>query len=48
MMTQEINFDEVLGKYRSDPFEYVDVRTKHTGQIRLKVREGSEFERTTG
>ena len=47
-MTQEINFEEVLGKYRSDPYEYVDVRTKHTGQIRFKVREDSEVARTTG
>ncbi|HIJ78087.1 MAG: hypothetical protein OEY01_02110 [Desulfobulbaceae bacterium] len=47
-MTQDINFEAVISKYRSDPYEYVDVRTKHTGQIRFKVREGSEVEGATG
>lgn len=45
---QEIDFDNVIGKYRNDPYEYVDVCTRHTGQIRFKVREGSEVEGPTG
>lgn len=43
-MTQEIDFDSIISKYRSDPYDYADVRTIHTGQIRFKVREGSEVE----
>ena len=31
-MDQDINFDEVINKYRSDPYEYLDVVTPHTGR----------------
>jgi hypothetical protein len=47
-MTQEIDFDSVINKYRSDPYDYADVRTIHTGQIRFKVREGEEVEGPAG
>ncbi len=39
-MFDEINFDEIINKYRSDPFEYEDVITPHTGRVKFKVSEG--------
>ena len=48
MEHQDIDFDSIIGKYRSDPYEYVDVRTLHTGQIRFKVGEGDKVENATG
>ncbi|MFZ5775003.1 MAG: hypothetical protein ACOY3Z_05920 [Thermodesulfobacteriota bacterium] len=47
-MTQEIDFDAIIAKYRSDPFDYLDVHTIHTGQVRFKVGEGSSVEGPTG
>ncbi len=39
-MANEIDFDEILGKYRSDPYDYVDVCATHTGVVRCLVAEG--------
>nr|MBC8208759.1 hypothetical protein [Candidatus Desulfatifera sulfidica] len=39
-MSEQIDFDEILARYRSDPYEYVDVRTAHTGRVSLQVQEG--------
>ena len=47
-MTQDIDFDAIISKYRSDPFEYLDVHTLHTGQVRFKVRKDAEVEGPTG
>ena len=41
-MANEIDFDELLGKYKSDPFDYVDVFAVHTGRVTFKVVEGEE------
>lgn len=38
-MQEDIDFDEILSKYKADPFHYVDVRTVHTGLVRFKVQE---------
>jgi hypothetical protein len=43
-MQQEIDFNEILSNYRSDPFDYVDIRTVHTGRIRFQVRAGQAVE----
>lgn len=48
MYTDEIDYDEVLGKYREDPFGYVDVCTSHTGKIRYNVKLGDQVEGTSG
>lgn len=42
VMSNEIDFDELLSKYKSDPFEYVDVVAVHTGIVTFKVVEGGE------
>lgn len=47
-MHEEIDFDEILTKYRSDPYDYVDIHTIHTGRIRFKVAEGNSVEATSG
>jgi len=47
-MEQDIDFDEILTQYRSDPYSYVDMHTIHTGRIRFKVRNGDVVEGTSG
>ncbi len=47
-MSDEIDFDEILGQYRSDPYEYVDVRSVHTGKVHFLVEEGSQVEAVSG
>ena len=47
-MTDEFNFDEIINKYRSDPYEYEDVLTPHTGRVKFKVKEGDGVEGPSG
>ncbi len=47
-MANEINFDEILRKYKSDPFDYVDVCATHTGVVRCLVAEGAEVAAPSG
>ncbi len=47
-MSDEIDFDEILGKYHSDPYEYVDIHASHTGVIRFLVEEGSSVAGVSG
>ncbi len=47
-MSQEIHFDEIINRYKSDPYDYVDIHAIHSGKIRFKVDEGSEVEGPTG
>jgi len=47
-MTNDIDFDAIISKYRSDPFDYLDVCTIHTGQVRFRVREGDAVEGPSG
>lgn len=48
MSEQEIHFDEVLTRYRNDPFEHVDIYSIHAGQISYLVENGSEVEGVSG
>ncbi|MBE9521000.1 MAG: hypothetical protein IME97_07715 [Proteobacteria bacterium] len=41
-MYDDINFDEIIDKYRSDPYDYLDILTPHTGRVTFKVAEGDE------
>ncbi len=36
-MSNELDFDELLSKYKSDPFDYVDIVSVHTGRVSFKV-----------
>jgi len=47
-MSNEIDFDEILGKYRSDPYDYIDVVAIHTGEVTFKVNEGDEVDAPSG
>ncbi len=48
MYTDEIDYDKVLGKYKEDPFGYVDICTSHTGKIRFNVKLGDQVEGISG
>ncbi|MHB8809547.1 MAG: biotin/lipoyl-containing protein [Desulfobulbaceae bacterium] len=48
MTQQDIHFDEILSRYRSDPFHYVDIRAIHAGQIRFLLAEEAEVEGQSG
>jgi hypothetical protein len=41
-MSNELDFDEMLSKYKSDPFDYVDIYSVHTGRVSFKVDVGRE------
>lgn len=43
-MQNDIDFDEILSNYRSDPFDYLDVSSPHTGKIRFAVQENDAVE----
>ena len=47
-MHDEINFDEIINKYRSDPFEYEDILTPHTGLVKFEVNEGGTVNGPSG
>lgn len=47
-MQDEIHFDEIISKYRSDPYEYIDIKTVHTGRLRFNVAEETPVEGPTG
>ncbi|SDO90623.1 hypothetical protein [Desulforhopalus singaporensis] len=47
-MASVIDFDELIVKYKSDPFDYVDVFAVHTGYVSFKVSEGDEVEAPSG
>ena len=48
MSSQEIHFDEIISRYRSDPYDYVDMYAIHTGKVRFLVGEKSEVEAPSG
>jgi hypothetical protein len=41
-MANEIDFDALLTKYKSDPFDYIDICAVHTGRVTFKVKVGDE------
>lgn len=48
MSSQEIHFDEIISRYRSDPYDYVDMHAIHTGNVRFLVEEDSEVKGVSG
>lgn len=48
MQEHDIDFDAIISRYRSDPYDYLAVRTTHTGRIRFKVRQGDQVEGVSG
>lgn len=47
-MSDEIDFEEVFSKYRSDPYDYVDVCATHTGVVDFLVSEDSDVNGVSG
>jgi hypothetical protein len=47
-MSNEIDFDEILSKYRSDPYDYVDITATHTGVVNFQVEKGVEVDAPGG
>ncbi len=45
---QEIHFDKIISRYRSDPYDYVDMHVIHTGKVRFLVEKGSEVTAVSG
>lgn len=45
---QEIHFDEIISRYRSDPYHYIDVCAVHTGTVRFLAKEDSPVEGVSG
>ncbi len=48
MSQQEIHFDEIISRYRSDPYDYVDIHAIHTGLVHFKAAEGVEVQAESG
>jgi biotin carboxyl carrier protein len=48
MSSQEIHFDEIISRYKSDPYDYVDMHAIHTGMVRFLVEESAEVESVSG
>jgi len=44
----EIRFDEIISRYRSDPYDYVDMHAIHTGKVHFLVQKESEVEGPSG
>ena len=47
-MSQEIDFDEILAKYRSDPYNYIDITAPHTGVVNFLVEKGAGVDAPSG
>ncbi len=47
-MSQDIHFDEIIGRYKSDPYEYVDMHAIHAGIVRFLVSKNDEVEGPSG
>lgn len=47
-MSNEIDFDELLAKYRSDPYDYVEIFAVHTGIVQFSVKVGDEVDAPSG
>ena len=47
-MSKEIDFDEILAKYRSDPYNYIDITAPHTGVVNFLVEKGTGVDAPSG
>lgn len=47
-MSEEIDFDAILKKYHSDPYDYVEICATHTGRVRFMVTEGTSVHSPSG
>ncbi len=47
-MSQDIHFDEIISRYKSDPYDYVDMHAIHAGTVRFLVGKNDEVDGVTG
>lgn len=47
-MSSKIDFEEIIGKYKSDPYNYEDVLAVHTGRVQFKVVNGDDVQAPSG
>ena len=47
-MSSEIDFDEIISKYKADPYNYVDIFSSQTGVVEFSVEKGAEVEAPGG
>ena len=47
-MSTDIDFEEILSKYRAQPYDCIDVLAVHTGTVRFRVQEGVEVRPASG
>lgn len=47
-MSNELDFDELLSKYKADPFDYVDIFSVHTGVVSFKAVVGQDVASASG
>ncbi len=47
-MQDDTYFDEILNKYRADPYDYIDISTAHTGRIRFCISDDDQVKGPTG
>lgn len=47
-MSSKIDFDEIIAKYKTDPYHYVEVLAVHTGRVQFKVVNGDEAHAPSG
>ncbi len=47
-MSNELDFDELLSRYKTDPFDYVDIFSVHTGRVSFKVGVNQEVASVSG
>jgi hypothetical protein len=47
-MQAEIDYDAILSDYRSDPYDYVDVYSPHTGKVNFAVEKNAAVDGPSG
>ena len=47
-MAKDIDFDEIIAKYKSDPYDYVDIHAVHTGRVTFRVMKGDAVDAPSG
>ncbi len=47
-MQDDKYFDEILNKYRADPYDYVDICTAHTGRVCFTIQENDQVAGPSG
>lgn len=48
MASDKVHFDEIFSKYRSDPYDYVDMYAVHAGEVRFLVDDDAEVNGVSG